>query len=255
MADPIAVENDLHRRGSTRKVDNDKFTEAGSRNSADELLEAMGYKAELVRSRSTLQVAFMSFVLASVPYGLATTLYYPIVGGGPTNIIWGWLAISLIILAVAASLGEITSVYPTSGGVYYQTFMLAPESYRLLASWICGWLFVVGNMTITLAVQFGTTLFFVACINVFEKEPGVPIWEAETYQIFLTFVAITLLCNCISAFGNRWLPLLDVSRLLTQSIERPNLLIFLSDFCHLLDICWRDCYCRVHFGHCEERPP
>ncbi|KAF2119890.1 amino acid/polyamine transporter I [Lophiotrema nucula] len=176
---------------------------------ADDLLAAMGYKAELVRSRSTLQVAFMSFVLASIPYGLATTFYYPLVGGGPANIIWGWVTVSLIILCVAISLGEITSVYPTSGGVYYQTFMITPPAYRKIASWICGWSFVVGNITITLAVNFGTTLFYVACINVFETEPGVGIWQAETYQIWLLFVAITFLCNAVSALGNKWLPWLD----------------------------------------------
>jgi len=76
----------------------------------------LGYKPELLRNRSTLQVAFMSFVLASIPYGLATTLIFPLVGGGPVNIIWGWVAVSLITVCVAASLGEITSVYPTAGG-------------------------------------------------------------------------------------------------------------------------------------------
>lgn len=84
--------------------------------SADQLLEHLGYKPELQRNRSTLQVAFMSFVLASIPYGLATTLFYPLNGGGPVNIIWGWVAVSCIIVCVAASLGEITSVYPTAGG-------------------------------------------------------------------------------------------------------------------------------------------
>jgi len=188
-----------------------KTGEEPDNESADDLLAAMGYKAELVRTRSTWHVAFMSFVLASIPYGLATTLYYPLQGGGPVVVVWGWLLVSLIILCVAASLGEITSVYPTAGGVYYQTFMLAPPSIRRLAAYICGWCYVVGNITITLAVQFGTTLFFVACVNVFESEPGVGIWQAETYQVFLTFLAITLLCNAISAFGNRYLPLLDVS--------------------------------------------
>ncbi|KAK4095968.1 amino acid transporter [Parathielavia hyrcaniae] len=175
----------------------------------DELLNAMGYTAELKRNRSTWHVAFMSFVLASIPYGLATTLYYPLQGGGPVVVVWGWLLVSLIILCVAASLGEITSVYPTAGGVYYQTFMLAPSGFRRVAAYICGWAYVVGNITITLAVQFGTTLFFVACVNVFETEPGVGIWAAETYQVFLTYLAITLLCTSISVFGNRWLPLLD----------------------------------------------
>jgi amino acid transporter len=180
-----------------------------SSDDGDAMLAAMGYKAELVRTRSTWHVAFMSFVLASIPYGLATTLYYPLQGGGPVVVVWGWLLVSLIILCTASSLGEITSVYPTAGGVYYQTFMLAPANFRRVAAYICGWAYVVGNITITLAVQFGTTLFFVACVNVFEKEPDVGVWEGETYQVFLVFLAITLLCNAISALGNRWLHLLD----------------------------------------------
>lgn len=186
-------------------------SEASAIDSADDLLAKMGYKAELVRTRSLSKVVFMSFVLASIPYGLATTLYYPLQGGGPAVVVWGWVLVSLIILCVAASLGEITSVFPVAGGVYYQTFMLAPCNIRRVAAYICGWAYVVGNITITLAVQFGTTLYFVACINVFEKEPGVPIWEAQTYQIFLIFLCITFLCNAISAFGNRYLPWLDVS--------------------------------------------
>ncbi|KAF2728601.1 amino acid transporter [Polyplosphaeria fusca] len=213
QSDAHFAENDnTHRRsiGKGRKVSLSKeMGEDGGRHSADDLLAAMGYKSELVRSRSTLQVAFMSFVLASIPYGLATTMYYPLVGGGPANIIWGWVTVSLIILCVAASLGEITSVYPTSGGVYYQTFMITPPSYRKIASWICGWSFVVGNITITLAVQFGTTLFLIGCINVFESEPGVGILAGEPYQVWLIFVGITLLCNAVSALANRWLPWLD----------------------------------------------
>lgn len=185
------------------------FTES-DHGDADDILGALGYQNELNRSRSTLQVAFMSFVLASIPYGLSTTFYYPLVGGGPTNLVWGWFMVSVIILCVAISLGEITSVYPTSGGVYFQTYMLSPPSYKRLLSWFCGWAFVVGNITITLSVNFGSALFYVACINVFESAPGVPIWEAETYQVFLLFLAITLLCNIVSSYGNKWLPLLDV---------------------------------------------
>ncbi|EGY20094.1 hypothetical protein VD0002_g3649 [Verticillium dahliae] len=190
---------DMHRRVS------------GVDGTADNVLESLGYKPELSRNRSTKQVAFMSFVLASIPYGLSTTLYYPLVGGGPVTIIWGWLAVSMIIVCVAASLGEITSVYPTAGGVYYQAFMLAPASWRRVASWICGWAYVVGNITITLAVNFGTSLFFVGCINVFESEPGVGIFQYENYQLYLIFLAITILCNLVSALGNRWLPVLDTA--------------------------------------------
>ncbi|KAK7408836.1 hypothetical protein QQX98_009022 [Neonectria punicea] len=179
--------------------------------SADQLLETMGYKPELARNRSTLQVAFMSFVLAAIPYGLATTLYYPLVGGGPVNVLWGWVGVSIIIVCVASSLGEITSVYPTAGGVYYQSFMLAPARWRRIASWICGWLYLVGNITITLSVNFGTTLFFIGCVNVFEDASGGPVLEGTTYQTYLIFLGITLLCNLVSSLGNKWLPLIDTA--------------------------------------------
>lgn len=178
---------------------------------ADDLLNVLGYQSELVRSRSTFQVTFMSFVLASVPYGLATTLLYPIAGGGPVAVVWGWCAVCAIVMCLAVSLGEITSVYPTAGGVYYQTFMLSPPSMRRITAWICGWAYALGNVIITLSVNFGTTLFFIACINIFQNDAGEGIFAAKPYQYYLIFVAITLICNAISALGNKWLPLLDVS--------------------------------------------
>jgi hypothetical protein len=260
--DAFLAENDPVQRRSVAKerklsLGAKNLGEHGGHNSADDLLTAMGYKAELVRSRSTLQVAFMSFVLASIPYGLATTMYYPLVGGGPANIIWGWVAVSIIILCVAASLGEITSVYPTAGGVYYQTWMLSGPSYRKVASWICGWNFVVGNITITLAVNFGTALFLGGCINVFEVDNGAGgvkgIFANEPYQIYLIFVGITLLCNIVSSLGNKWLPLLDV-RYALQTHSAPLLTLNL-DFRHLLDIRWLDLHCRVCARHRKEWTP
>ena len=183
-------------------------------NSAEDHLAELGYESELTRSRSTWQVAFMSCVLASVPYGLATTFVYPLYGGGPTDIIWGWVAVCAIMVAVAASLGEITSVFPTAGGVYYQTFMVSPPQYRRVLAWICGWAYLLGNITITLSVNFGTTLFAIGCLNIFRTtdadgaETG--IFNATDYQIYLIFLGITIMVNLISALGNRWLPLLDV---------------------------------------------
>ncbi|KAL4863912.1 hypothetical protein BDV12DRAFT_176919 [Aspergillus spectabilis] len=185
--------------------------EAGAgKDAADAVLETLGYTPELSRNRSTWNVVFMSFILASVPYGLCTTFYYALAGGGPTNVVWGWVLVSLIILCVAASLAEITSVYPTAGGVYYQTFVLSPIWCRRISSWVCGWAYVAGQIMITLAVNFGTTQFFIACLNVFQDSEGVGItdtWEAwHTYVIFL---AVTIVCHAIPAFGNKWLPWIE----------------------------------------------
>ncbi|KAJ5409290.1 uncharacterized protein N7487_003649 [Penicillium crustosum] len=177
---------------------------------ADRTLEILGYTAELSRNRSTWNVVFMCFILSSVPYGISTTFTYPLAGGGPANVIWGWIAVCLIILCVAASLAEITSVFPTAGGVYYQTFVLSPPWCRHIFAWICGWAYTTGQIMITLSVNFATTQFFIASLNVFEKSPGVGITDHfQAYHVFLIFLAITLVCHAIPALGNKWLPLLE----------------------------------------------
>lgn len=107
---------DARRRSS--KVSASRVETGVETTGADRTLEDMGYKPELARNRSIWQVTFMCFILSSVPYGLSTTLYYPLVAGGPANVIWGWVVVCFLIFCVAISLAEITSVYPTAGGVY-----------------------------------------------------------------------------------------------------------------------------------------
>jgi amino acid transporter len=39
--------------------------------------------------------------------------------GGPVSIVWGWVLVSIMSLAVAVCMAEITSSLPISGGPYY----------------------------------------------------------------------------------------------------------------------------------------
>jgi amino acid transporter len=79
---------------------------------------------------------------------------YTLGNGGPLVALWDWIIMSCIYICVATSLGEIASKYPVSGGVYYWSYMLSPPKIAPLMSWIVGWLAVVGNITVTLAVNF-----------------------------------------------------------------------------------------------------
>lgn len=173
-------------------------------------VEASGYVSELHKNRSTAQVAFMTSVLSSIPMAISVSLYFSILNGGPANMLWGFIAVSLIICCQAVSLGEITSVYPTAGGVYYQTFMLSSGRWRKLTAWICGWSYVIGNVLIALSVNFSTVLFLVDSLNIFGSATGVAIYEAKTYQVFLMFLALTAFCVAVSSLGNKWLPWIDV---------------------------------------------
>ncbi|GLB44441.1 putative amino acid permease [Lyophyllum shimeji] len=135
-------------------------------------LEKLGYKQELSRSRGLLHILFMSLAILAVPYGLSAPIATSLVGGGPATIIWGWL--------LARTTGAIR---------------LAPPRYRLLLSWINGWLYTVGVWTISLSVTFGTAQLMVAGATIFHPE-----WVATPWQTYLIFVALLPAIDVLAAF-------------------------------------------------------
>jgi choline transport protein len=52
------------------------------------------------------------------------------VGFGPMNTIWGVILITSIYACIGLSLAELVSAYPTVGGQYHWTSILAPAGMR-----------------------------------------------------------------------------------------------------------------------------
>ncbi|KAG6827392.1 hypothetical protein H0H92_011965 [Tricholoma furcatifolium] len=190
-------------------------------------LEKLGYRQELSRqSRGLSHILFMTLAIMAVPYGLSAPIATGLIGGGPATIVWGyakpsfrvlgsltyitssWLLVSVLTQPVALSLAEICSVYPTSAGAYYWTYRLAPPKYRLLLSWINGWLYTVGVWTISLSVTFGTAQLIVAGAGIFHPE-----WVAKPWQTYLIFVGVTAFASVFVLFLNELLPTVDRSGL------------------------------------------
>ncbi|KAF8232261.1 amino acid transporter [Tricholoma matsutake] len=164
---------------------------------ANQGLEKLGYKQELLRSRGTLHLVFT--------FGLSAPIATSLVGGGPAVIVWGWVLVSVLSNALLLSLGELSSKYPTSAGAYYWCYRISPPRYRLLLSWINGWLNMVGVWTICLSVVFGTAQILVAGVTIFY-----PQWVATPWQTYLIFVAVLIWTSIFIIFFNRILPTLDI---------------------------------------------
>ncbi|WRT63502.1 uncharacterized protein IL334_000407 [Kwoniella shivajii] len=130
----------------------------------DMVLRELGYAQELPRTKTFFNMWMMTIVLSSIPYGLSTTFFYTLGNGGAMVAIWDFIIMSCIYVCVAVSLGEIASQYPVSGGVYYWSYMLSPTKLKPLVSWIVGWLSVVGNITVTLAVNFAIIVLGIIAI-------------------------------------------------------------------------------------------
>ncbi|KAF2203303.1 amino acid permease-like protein [Delitschia confertaspora ATCC 74209] len=172
--------------------------------SADSALAKMGYTSELPRNLSMLSVLGMSFAIMAVPFGLSTTMYITLTDGQSVTILWGWVLVSLISLCIAASLAEICAVYPTAGGVYYWSAMLSTRKYAPVASWVTGWLTLVGNWTVTLSINFSGGQLVLSAITLW-KEDFVP----NEYQTILMFWAVMVVCMCVNIFGAKYLDLIN----------------------------------------------
>ncbi|GHJ84023.1 hypothetical protein NliqN6_0425 [Naganishia liquefaciens] len=167
-------------------------------------LKEMGYNQELRRSMGMISVLGLSCAIMAVPFGTSTTLNLALTNGGPVTIVWGWIFVSLISVAIAASLGEICSVFPTSGGVYYWAAMLSTPKYSAFASYVNGWLGLVGNWTVTASITFGGSQLVLAAITLW-NDTYVP----TAWQTVLTYWAALIISVLVNIFMNSHLEKLN----------------------------------------------
>ncbi|KAG2145449.1 amino acid transporter [Suillus bovinus] len=188
-------------------------------------LEKLGYKQEMTRHVMFVVVAsleveyrycslsWQSVCLSSdllniatyppVAFGISSPIATSLVGGGPAVIIWGWILVSFLTQTLALSLAEICSKYPTSAGTYYWCYRLASPRTRLLASWINGWLTVVGGWTVDLSVKFATTQLVVAGAGIYYSEWSPTTLQTCTHLFVVSEILIVyqIICACWTGVG------------------------------------------------------
>lgn len=130
---------------------------------------------------------------------------------------------SLISLAIAASLAEICSVFPTAGGVYYWSHMLASPRYAPLASWTTGWFGLVGNWTVTASINFSLSQLILSAIGLWRDG-----WVATPWQTLLCYWAVMIVCALINVFANRWLDRLNTWCIYWTAVSKPSFLVLFS---------------------------
>ncbi|KAL2006030.1 hypothetical protein VTN00DRAFT_9684 [Thermoascus crustaceus] len=140
----------------------------------------------------------------AVPFGLSTTLYITLTDGQSVTVLWGWVLVTLISIAIAASLAEICAVYPTAGGVYYWSAMLSTREWAPLMSFIDGWLTLVGNWTVTLSINFSGGQLVLSAISLWDED-----FVPNEWQTILMFWAVMLVCALVNIFFSRYLDLIN----------------------------------------------
>ncbi|KAK1080491.1 GABA/polyamine transporter [Friedmanniomyces endolithicus] len=166
----------------------------------EEVLAALGYKPEFKREFTLWTTFSVSFAVFGLLPSFATTLYYGMGYAGTAGMTWGWLVAMIGIQSVAASMAELCSSMPTSGGLYYASAVLAPPGWGPFAAWITGWSNWMGQVTGAPSVNYGTSAMILASASISN-----PNYTPTNYQTFLLTVLLQLIHGCMASLPTRWI--------------------------------------------------
>ncbi|KAL6186537.1 hypothetical protein ACLB2K_042657 [Fragaria x ananassa] len=170
-----------------------------SKDSGHARLHQLGYKQELKRDLSVVSNFAFSFAIISVLTGITTLYSTGLKFGGPVSIVYGWFIAGCFTMIVGLSMAEICSSYPTSGGLYYWSAMLAGPKWAPFASWLTGWFNIVGQWAVTTSVDFSLATLIQVIILLSTGGKNNDGYEASKYVVICFHGGILLLHAIINS--------------------------------------------------------
>src|SRR5512132_1733751 len=154
-------------------------------------LHRLGYAQQLFREMGGFSNFAVSFSIISILTGAILLYGYGLKLAGPIVNTVGWPVVSLFTLAVAASMAELASAYPTAGGLYFWAFRLGGRGW----AWWTAWLNMIGQVTITAGINVAAAIYLVGAATRILGLPAdarVPVFGSLTSWSFQLFVMVLL---------------------------------------------------------------
>ncbi|AOW03381.1 amino acid/polyamine transporter I [Yarrowia lipolytica] len=160
------------------------------------VLADIGYKPELARNFSMLQVFGIAFSIMGLLPSIATTLSYTL-PAGPYGMVWGWFVASGCIMTVGLAMAELGSALPTSGGLYWWTYHFAPEGAKRPLSFLVGYSNTLGLTGGIMSIDYGFAQIFVSVIIIATDGK----WNPSPYTVYGIFAACVISHALVGSLG------------------------------------------------------
>ncbi|GAV55425.1 hypothetical protein ZYGR_0AV00560 [Zygosaccharomyces rouxii] len=173
------------------------YINAATSNNDNQLLAEIGYKPELERKFSTLQVFGIAFSIMGLLPSIASELDDGL-AGGPVSTVWGWFIAGIFIFLVGVTMAENSSAIPTAGGLYFWTYHYAPEGYKAAISFVIG----IGNSLALAAgvcsIDYGFAEEVLAAVVV-SKDGNWDMTQGKLYGVYAGCVILTIMVTCVAS--------------------------------------------------------
>jgi amino acid transporter len=159
-------------------------------------LHRLGYAQELFRSMGGFSNFAISFSIISILTGAVILYDYGLAWAGTAAVMIGWPLVTVFVLAIAASMAELASAYPTAGGLYYWASKMKNKNW----GWWTAWLNLIGQFAIVAGIDYAAAGFINATIvdritggtfNTVEIIPGILNGQLVTMGVILA-IQLTL---------------------------------------------------------------
>ena len=118
-------------------------------------LHGLGYAQELYRTMGGFSNFAISFSIISILTGAVILYDYGLAWAGTAAVLIGWPLVTVFVLLIAASMGEIASAYPTAGGLYYWASRMKNKNW----GWWTAWLNLIGQFAIVAGINYAAAGF------------------------------------------------------------------------------------------------
>jgi len=145
-------------------------------------------------------MATWEFVLVSLSVGLAN--------GGFAGLFWCFITTVICYGFVVASLAEMESMAPTSGGQYHWVSEFAPPQYQRVLSYASGWMSTLGWLASVASSVYVCGTQIQAMVNVLQPDVVMESWKITL--IMFAIIGITIVFN---TYGASILPSLEIASL------------------------------------------
>ncbi|KAF8864083.1 amino acid transporter-like protein [Acephala macrosclerotiorum] len=156
-------------------------------------MQRLGKKQEFKRNFNLIStLGFISIYMATWEFVLVS-LSAGLTNGGFAGLFWVFIGTVICYSTIVASLAEMESMAPTSGGQYHWVSEFAPAKYQKFLSYSAGWMSTLGWLASVTSSVFVMTTQIQSIIEIANSEFSFTSWQYTL--IMLGFLLITILFN------------------------------------------------------------
>ncbi|KAK5684538.1 hypothetical protein LTS10_004408 [Elasticomyces elasticus] len=167
-------------------------------------VNAAGYEDQLQRQYGLLSICGLALTIDNAWVAFAGSLSIAVLNGGPAGILYEFIVACIYYAFIGASIAELASAIPSSGGVYHWASVTGGQKYGRVLGFFTGWLNFFGwifDVASIATIPANVCVQMYICFH--------PDFVPEPWHTYVAFLIITWLCTAFVIFCNRLMPYLQ----------------------------------------------